>query len=111
MVRKNVDRVKALVALDTPAPLLGDVNGFTPFYFTLGLGYSKIASLLVEVSPPEALYMETAVGVAAPETAVQRDLFSRARARYEKCRLDCTSYECSFVDRNYVPADSREPKF
>ena len=109
MVRGNVDHVKALVALKTPALLLRNVNGFTPFHLAVKLGYSKIASLLAEASPPEVLYMETAVGSTALETAAQRDLLSRARARLEdKCRPDCINYGRTFIDSTYVPADSKE---
>lgn len=109
MVKGNVDHVKALVALKTPALLLRNVNGFTPFHLAVKLGYSKIAALLAEASPPEVLYMETAVGATALETAAQRDLLSRARARLDdKCRPSGISYGRSFIDNTYVPADSKE---
>jgi hypothetical protein len=109
VVKGNIDHVKALVALKTPALLLRDVNGFTPFHLAVKLGYSKIASLLAEASPPEVLYMETAVGVTALETAAQRDLLSRARVRLDdKCRPGNISYGRTFIDNTYVPADSKE---
>ncbi|KAF9647522.1 ankyrin [Thelephora ganbajun] len=109
VIKGNVDHVKALVALKTPALLLRDVNGFTPFHLAVKLGYSKIASLLVEVSPPEVLYMETVVGATVPETAVQRDLLSRAHTRLgNKCRPGGLSYGNTSVDSQYTPADSKE---
>lgn len=108
-MKGNVSHVKALVTLKTPALLLRDINGFTPFHLAVKLGYSKIVSLLAEASPPEALYMETVVGATALETAVQCDLLSRARARLEdKCRLSGISYGRNFIDRSYIPADSKE---
>lgn len=109
MIRGNVDHVKGLVALKTPALLLRDVNGFTPFHLAVKLGYSKIASLLAEASPPEVLYMETVVGASALETAVQCDLLSRARTSLDgKCNPVCLSYGYSHVLSNYLPADSKE---
>lgn len=108
-MKGNVDHVKALAALKTPALLLRDVNGFTPFHLAVKLGYSKIASLLAEASPPEVLYMETAVGSTALETAVQCGLLSRARSRLEdKCKLNGISYGSSFAYRSHIPADSKE---
>jgi hypothetical protein len=106
-MKRNLDHVKALVALKTPALLLRDINGFTPFHLAVKLGLSKIVSLLAEVSPPEALYMETVVGATALETAVHCDLLFRARARLDdKCTSDGLSY--FDVDSRYVPADSKE---
>ena len=108
MVRGNVDHVKALVGLKTPALLLRNVNGLTPFHLAVKLGYSKIASLLADASPPEVLYMETTVGATALETAAQRDLLSRARARLDdKCRPGSISYGRSFIESTYAPADSK----
>ena len=109
MLRGNVDHVKALVALKTPALLLRNVNGFTPFHLAVKLGYSKIASLVAEASPPEALYMETAVGATALETAAQCDLLSRARARLDdKCRPGNISHGRNFIESTYAPVDSKE---
>jgi len=109
VVKGNVDHVKALIALKTPALLLRDVNGFTPFHLAVKFGYSKIASLLAEVSPPEALYMESVVGATALETAVQCDLLSRAHARLDgKCEPDGLDYCTSSIDSSYLPADSKE---
>lgn len=109
MVRGNIDHVKALIALKTPALLLRDINGFTPFHLAVKLGYSKITSLLAEVSPSEVLYMETTVGATALETAVQCDLLSRARHRLDdKCRPGGITYGRDYVDRSYIPADSKE---
>jgi len=111
-MKGNVDHIKALVALKTPALLLRDVNGFTPFHLAVKLGYSKIASLLAEVSPPEVLYMETVIGATALETAVQCDLLSRARARLDgKCKPDGISYQYNgsvSIDSSYPPADSQK---
>jgi len=108
-VKRNIGHVKALVALKTPAFLLRDVNGFTPFHLAVKLGLSKIASLLAEASPPEGLYMETVVGVTALETAVHCDLLSRARARLDnKCTLGGLDYGTTGIDSSYVPADSKE---
>jgi len=108
-MKGNVDHVKAIVALKTPALLLRDINGFTPFHLAVKLGFSKIASLLAEASPPEVLYMETTVGSTALETAVQCDLLSRARARLgDKCQLSGISCGDRIMDRKYIPADSKE---
>jgi hypothetical protein len=108
-VKRKVDHVKALVVLKTPAFLLRDVNGFTPLHLAVKLGYSEIASLLAEASPPEVLYMETAVGATALETAVHCDLVSRARARLNnRCTLGGLSYDKTWIDSSYVPADSKE---
>lgn len=105
-MKGNVDHVKALVALKTPALLLRDINGFTPFHLAVKLGYSKIASLLAEASPPEVLYMETVVGATALETAVQCDLISRAHARLDgSCSPGFLSYG---FHSNHPPADSKE---
>ena len=101
--------MKALVALKTPALLLRDVNGFTPFHLAVKFGYSKIASFLVEASPPEVLYMESVVGATALETAVQRDLLSRAHAHLDdKCSPGSINYGTTSVDSSYLPADSKE---
>ena len=109
MIERNVDHVKALAALRTPALLLRDVNGFTPFHLAVKLGYSKIASLLAEASPPEALYMETVVGATALETAVQCDLLSRARVHLGgKCSPDGLSYRYISTNSSHPPADSKE---
>jgi len=108
-MKGNVDHVKAIVALKTPALLLRDINGFTPFHLAVRLGFSKIASLLAETSPPEVLYMETAVGSTALETAVQRDLISRAHAHLrDKGQLSGMNYGHKSIDRKYIPADSKE---
>ena len=109
-MKGNVDHIKALVALKTPALLLRDVNGFTPFHLAVKLGYSKIASLLAEASPPEVLYMETVVGATALETAVQCDLLSRAHARLdERCKPGGISNQYSgYIDSSYFPADSQK---
>ena len=109
MIRGNVDHVKVLVALKTPALLLRDVNGFTPFHLAVKLGFYKTASLLAEASPPEVLYMETVVGATALETAVQCDLFSRAHTHLDdKCRPGGLSYGYSSVDSSHLPADSKK---
>ena len=109
MVRGNIDHVKALVALKPPALLLRDINGFTPFHLSVKLGYSKIASLLAETSPPEALYMESAVGATVLETASQRDLLSRASSSLDdKCRLSGIVYGRNSPETSHVPADSKE---
>ena len=109
MAKGNVDHVKALIALKTPALLLRDVNGFTPFHLAVKSGFSKIASLLAEASPPEVLYMESVVGATALETAVQCDLLSRARSRLaDKCSPDGLNYGYSSIDSSYLPADSKE---
>jgi hypothetical protein len=109
VIKGNVDHVKPLVALKTPALLLRDVNGFTPFHLAVKLGYSKIASLLAEASPPEVLYMETVVGATVLETAVQCDLLSRAHARLDdKCNPSGISYRYSTIDPITLPADSKE---
>ena len=109
MIRGNVDHVEALVALKTPALLLRDVNGFTPFHLAVKLGFSKIVSLLAEASPPEVLYMEMAVGATALEAAVQCDLLCRARARLDgTCRPGGLSYQNSGIYKRYTPADSKE---
>ena len=109
MVKGNVDHVKALIALKTPALLLRDVNGFTPFHLAVKFGFSKITSLLAEASPPEVLYMESVVGATALETAVQCDLLSRAHARLDdKCSPDGLNYGHSSIDSSYPPVDSKE---
>ena len=109
MVRGNVDHVKALVALKPPALLLRDINGFTPFHLSVKLDFSKIASLLAETSPPEALYMESAVGATVLETASQRDLLSRASSRLDdKCGPSGMTYGRNSPDTTYVPVDSKE---
>ena len=109
MVKGNIDHVKALIALKTPALLLRDINGFTPFHLAVKLGYSKIASLLAETSPPEVLYMESVVGATVLETASQRALLSRASDRLDdKCRPSCFRYGDNSVDTSRVPADSKE---
>ena len=108
-MKGNVDHVKGLVALKTPALLLRDVNGFTPFHLAVKLGYSKIGSLLAEASPPEVLYMETVVGATALETAAQCDLLSRARARLDdKSNPSSLSYGRGYIDTTNIPADSKE---
>lgn len=104
----NIDHVKALAALKTPAVLLRDVNGFTPFHLAVKLGYSEIASLLAEASPPEVLYMETVVGATVLETAVHCDLLSRAHARLDnKCSLGGLQYGNTGIDSSYIPGDSK----
>ena len=109
VVEGNIDRVKALIALKTPALLLRDVNGFTPFHLAVKFGFPKITSLLAEASPPEVLYMESVVGATALETAVQCDLLSRARAHLDgKCRPDGINYGYSTIDSSYLPAESKE---
>ena len=108
-MKGNVDYVKALVALKTPALLLRDVNGFTPFHLAVKLGYSKVASLLAEASPPEVLYMETVVGATALETAVHCDLLVRARARLDgKCRPNSINSRSDSVDSGNPPAESQQ---
>jgi hypothetical protein len=109
-MKQNIDHVKALAALKTPALLLRDVNGFTPFHLAVKLGYSKIVSLLGEASPPEVLYMETAVGATALETAVHCDLLSRACTRLDnKCIPGGLSHYGKFsTDPEHIPADSNE---
>ena len=108
-MKGNIDHVKALVALKTPAFLLRDVNGFTPFHLAVKLGYSDIASLLAEASPPEVLYMETVVGATALETAVHCGLLSRAHSRLDyQCMPGGLNYGSAGIDSSYVPADSKK---
>ena len=108
-MKRNIGHVKALAVLKTPALLLRDVNGFTPFQLAVKLGHSHVASLLAEASPPEALYMETVVGATALETAVHCDLISRARTRLEnKCIPGGLSYGNLGIDSSYVPVDSKK---
>lgn len=109
VMNRNIDHVKAFVTLKTPALLLRDVNGFTPFHLAVNLGCSKIASLLAEVSPPEVLYMETVVGATALETAVHCDLLSRARARMNtRCVPGGLNHGGTEIDSTYIPANSKE---
>ena len=109
-MKQNVDHVKALAALKTPALLLRDVNGFTPFHLAVKLGYSKIVSLLGEASPPEVLYMETAVGATALEIAVHCDLLSRACTRLNNNCIPggFNRYGTLGTNPEYIPADSKE---
>lgn len=105
----NIDHVKALIVLKTPALLLRDVNGFTPFHLAVKLGYSKVASLLAEASPPEVLYMETVVGATALETAVHCDLLFRARTRLDNQWISGgIDHENTGIDSSYIPADSKK---
>jgi len=108
-MNSNVNHVRALAALKTPALLLRDINGFTPFHLAVKLGHSQIASLLAEASPPEALYMETVVGATALETAVHCDLISRARVRLDNGPiLGGLSYDDAGIESRYMPADSKQ---
>ena len=108
-MKRNIDHVKALVALKSPALLLRDINGFTPFHLAVKLGYSKIARLLVEASPPEVLYMETVVGATVLETAVHCDLIPRARARLDdNCVPGGLISTSKSIDSSYIPANSKE---
>lgn len=108
-MKRHIDHVKALVVLKTPALLLRDVNGFTPFHLAVKLGFSQIASLLAEASPPEVLYMETVVGATALETAVHCDLLSRARAHLDtKYTPGGLSYGSTWIDSSYLPAESKQ---
>ncbi|KAG8939662.1 hypothetical protein FRC04_006087 [Tulasnella sp. 424] len=45
-----------------PTLLLRDCNGATPLHLAISLGWSKIVSHLIDVGPPEMLYLENGVG-------------------------------------------------
>lgn len=110
-MNSNINHVRALAALKTPALLLRYIDGFTPFHLAIKLGYSQVASLLAETSPPEVLYMmETVVGATALETAVHCDLISRARVRLDnRCIPGGFSYGDTGIDSTgHFPADSKK---
>lgn len=75
---KNRTIVESIVEFTKLTLLTRDATGSTPLHIAVTDGFSAITRILVEASPPEALYVENGVGATPLESAQLEFLKDRA---------------------------------